>query len=244
MRAVIVAFFVVFFLPVAHCQDAAVPISSEPHHHLVLQNDLVRVWTLQLGPHEKTLPYTVPHDCISAIVQNGQSPDLNVITATGFAPAGKPEQYARGPFTDVWKNGTNESIKIVAVELLRQQGGVFNECEEVPGGEKSGCHANVELGHTVLTWNKNISGLMALFRTQETQVVALCLFGGKHASVETGSHDGLLVFNANTDVTFENVSSKKLSFAEGDVLWVPAGSFLTVKNRSKLLICSTQLGFR
>ena len=50
-----------------HAQEAKpgeVEITSEPHHHLVLENESVRVFKVEVAPHESTLVHRHRHDYI------------------------------------------------------------------------------------------------------------------------------------------------------------------------------------
>ena len=221
-----------------------VPINSEPHHHLVLQNDFVRVYRLGLPPHEETLPYTVEHDCISETVQDGQPADRFAgAVGTSFSPPGKPSSYARGPFTNVWQNGTNELYRNVTIELLQPQGKVYSECVKVSGAQELGCGADIALGHSFFFGEKGASGRLPIFRTDEIAQFSLFLFGGKQASLEM-KNNALLVFDTKSDVKVRDTADKELNLGPGDVLWVAAGSRLDVKNRSKLLDRITVILFR
>lgn len=218
------------------------PIGSEPHYHLLLQNAVVRVYRLQLAPHEKTQPFTVEHDCIAETIQNGEPASrFDKVVASTFSPRDGPSKYARGPFTSVWENGTDEPYGNITIELLRQQGGVYNECVKVLGGEDLGCRMDIELGHNFIFGSKGDSGRVPVFKTDETNQVSLMVFPKKQASLDT-RNDALLIFDMESEVTLENTVTKNLN--PGDVLWIAAGSHLSVKNRSKLLDRVTVILFR
>src|SRR5689334_1661157 len=43
-------------------QTAEVAITAEPHHHLLLENQQVRVWLAEVAPHDSTLMHRHDHD--------------------------------------------------------------------------------------------------------------------------------------------------------------------------------------
>lgn len=221
-----------------------VPISSEPHHQLVFQNAFVRVYQLALEPHEETLPYAVEHDCISETVQEGQPAErFDDAVGTSFSPPGKPSSYARGPFTNVWRDGTDQPYRNVTIELLYPQGAVYSECVRVSEAQDLGCHADIELGHSFFVGITGVSAQLPIFRTDEIAEFALMLFGGKQATVEM-KNDALLVFDTESDVKLTtSLDKKEVSLHPGGVLWVTAGARLDVKNRSKLVDRMTAIVF-
>jgi hypothetical protein len=248
MRPAIAAFFVIFSMPSAPALRAQskppVSISTEPHHHLVLQNAFVRVYRLVLAPHERTLPYTVEHDCISETVQDGQpAARFDGVVGNSFSPAGKPSSYARGPFTNVWRNGTNDTYTNITVELLQPQGRIYSECVKITGAQELGCRTDIELGHSFFFGTKGALGLVPDFRTDELTQSALMIFGGKKLSLKM-KDTALLIFDTQSGVRFRNMAGKKVNLKPGDVLWVTAGSQLDVKNHSNRLDRVTVIMFR
>lgn len=55
----------VFLVPVRASEPAAVEITSEPHHHLLLENASVRAFLVNIAPHESTLLHRHRHDYVS-----------------------------------------------------------------------------------------------------------------------------------------------------------------------------------
>src|SRR5438270_218906 len=56
---------------------AAVPLTEEPSHHLFLQNEYVRVFKVEVAPHESTLMHQHDHDYV--FVTLGDSQVLNAV---------------------------------------------------------------------------------------------------------------------------------------------------------------------
>ncbi len=54
--------------PCAH----VVPIEQEPRHHLVIENELVRAFAVEIAPHDRTLCHHHPHDYLLYVAGDGE----------------------------------------------------------------------------------------------------------------------------------------------------------------------------
>ena len=105
---------------------------GEPHHHLKIENEYVRVYYVKVPPHEDTLLHQHDHDYI--YVSLGPSEVVNAI-------ANKPEihlqlkdgetHFTRGGFAHVARNLADTPFRNITIELLKPQTGAKNECEKV-----------------------------------------------------------------------------------------------------------------
>jgi quercetin dioxygenase-like cupin family protein len=48
-----------------------VPIEQEPRHHLVIDNEFVRAFAVEIAPHDRTLCHRHPHDYLLYVVGDG-----------------------------------------------------------------------------------------------------------------------------------------------------------------------------
>jgi quercetin dioxygenase-like cupin family protein len=116
-------------LSAAMAQTAAapVPISKEGHHHLVLDNEYVRVYEVEVAPHEETLYHQ--HDLDYIFVTLGDSVVEN--DRVGEKPA-KLElkdgdtRFTRGGFAHKAVNLSDKPFRNVTVELKKGAG--TNHC--------------------------------------------------------------------------------------------------------------------
>src|SRR6266446_5900637 len=118
----------------------AVPISKEPHHHLVLENDYVRVFRVSLPAHDATLlhqhdvPYLYislgPADVINAV--QGR-PEARIVMADGQL------DYSPGHFAHIARTDSDIPFNNVTIELLRPQGEPRNICEKIIEGPVLTC---------------------------------------------------------------------------------------------------------
>jgi quercetin dioxygenase-like cupin family protein len=97
-----------------------VEITSEPNHHLVLQNSYVRVFQVEAAPHASTLMHRHRHDYI--FVTLGTTEISNEVR--GKAPATMKLQdgetrFVPGNFAHVVRNLSDTPFRNVTIELLR-----------------------------------------------------------------------------------------------------------------------------
>lgn len=118
------ALFVVLRLAVALSAPATPPvgITAEPSHHLVLQNQYVRLFKLEVAPHGATLTHYHRHDYVSVTL--GQSRVENDV-------AGKPPatltlqdgetRFVPGGFVHFGKNLSDQPFRSLIIELLQDE---------------------------------------------------------------------------------------------------------------------------
>jgi hypothetical protein len=109
----------------------AVPIAKEPHHHLVLENDYVRVFRVNVPAHDATLlhqhvvPYLYvslgPADVINAV--QGR-PEARIVMADGQLG------YSPGHFAHIARNLADTPFRNVTIEFLKPQGESHNLCSQ------------------------------------------------------------------------------------------------------------------
>ncbi|HEY6947080.1 MAG TPA: hypothetical protein VI431_18215 [Candidatus Acidoferrum sp.] len=104
---------------------------GEPHHHLKIENEYVRVYYVEVPPHEATQLHQHDHDYI--YVSLGPSDVVNAIL-------NKPEihlqlkdgetHFTRGGFAHVAQNLADTPFRNITVELLKPQGDAHNLCSQ------------------------------------------------------------------------------------------------------------------
>ena len=117
-------------VPLAH-ENA----SGEPHHHLKIENEYVRVYYVEVLPHENTLLHQHDHDYI--YVSLGPSDVISAILD-------KPEihlqlkdgetHFTRGGFAHVARNLADTPFRNITIELLKPQTNPYNLCGQIQPG--------------------------------------------------------------------------------------------------------------
>src|SRR5262249_599886 len=99
--------------------EHVVPIDEEPRHHLVLANEYVRAFVVEIAPHDRTLCHHHPHDYLLYVAG-----DAEIVSA---APGEEPKRlsYSDGEcelsfagLTHVVENLSDTPFTNVVVELL------------------------------------------------------------------------------------------------------------------------------
>src|SRR6266404_6117444 len=204
-----------------------VPLSEEPHHRLVLQNDFTRVYNVMVPPldatllHQHDLPYLYvvlgPADIINAIV--GQ-PELHQVLQDGET------HYSPGHFAHIVRTDSGMPFHNITIELVRPQGTAKNLCKDVLPGTPLNCP---EQGPTVSSSKGKKAAPQAAsddtpyFETDEVRVDLHKVSDGNDYVDAAPKVAAMLIglTNSNLDV---NLAGEHIGFLHGgDVLWLPAG---------------------
>jgi quercetin dioxygenase-like cupin family protein len=118
MKAALFVVAALFFAPAI----PEVEITAEPHHHLVLENKYVRVFNVDVPPHNDTLMHWHRHDYAYIIVGaahvsnevKGKSP-AEIKLADGYAG------FSPATFAHIAKNLSDQPFRNIAVEYLQDE---------------------------------------------------------------------------------------------------------------------------
>jgi hypothetical protein len=210
----------------------AVPLTEEPHHHLVLENDYVRVFRVSLPAHAATLlhqhavPYLYvslgPADVVNAV--QGR-PEARIVMADGQLG------YSPGHFAHIARTDAGSTFDNVTIELLKPQGVPRNLCEKIIDGPLNDCQSsgsNTVPSNSPLRAFVQATGPKRLFETEEI-FVASHFAPTEQKYSESGPPDArLLVMQDKSDlrVDFDGEPSKPVH--SGEVLWLQAGKKWTI----------------
>jgi hypothetical protein len=204
----------------------AVPIPKEPHHHLVLENDYVRVFRVSLPAHDATLlhqhdvPYLYvslgPADVINAV--QGR-PEARIVMADGQVG------YSRGHFAHIARTDAGLAFDNVTIELFKPQGAPRNLCEKVVDGPVLKCP----------TENKNWPADSPLRRLSKLGLIPWRVFETDEIEVSSyspsvagtynqDSHSSrLLVAEIGPRVHVEVEEEAEHSLQSGESIWIETG---------------------
>ena len=212
----------------------AVPITKEPHHHLVLENDYVRVFRVSVPAHDATLLHQ--HDVPYIYVSLGPADVINAVQ-------GKPEArivmadgqlgYSLGHFAHIARNESDKDFNNVTIELLRPQGESHNLCEKIVEGPLKDCQSS---GSSTVPADSPLRAFMRatgprqLFETEE-------IFVSSHSAPapieqhysESAPHAArLLVAEDNSELRLDLAGESSKSLHSGEVFWLEAGKKWTI----------------
>ena len=111
------------FLSLAAAQTPVpqeVPITAEPSHHAVLENEYARVFRVEVPPHAQTLVHRHDHDYIFVTLGDAEVEN----TVTGKAPTqlklkDGEARFLMGNFSHTARNLSDQPFRNVTVELLK-----------------------------------------------------------------------------------------------------------------------------
>jgi quercetin dioxygenase-like cupin family protein len=198
----------------------AVPLDKEPVHHLVLENQYVRAFKVEVAPGSATLLHR--HDKDYVFVTLGDSEVSN--ERQGEKPVtlkfkNGEARFTKGGFAHIARNLSAKPFRNVTVELLIPVEGV-HPCDrkaEICDLEMSEACGVSGLVHCAESWTVIRADS---FRAAETDIPA-GLTTKKH------SHAGPHLAIALTDVQLRNAVEGKqtvqLNIAAGDIKWIPGG---------------------
>ena len=223
-----------------------VPISEEPHHRLVLQNDFTHVYNVMVPALDATLLHQ--HDLPYLYVTLGAADIINAIV-------GKPElhqtlqdgetHYSPGHFAHVARTDSGLPFHNITIELVRPQGATKNICKEVIPGQPTDCpqqHGASGGTSAKKTPSDAAEEPVPYFESDEIRVDLYRVASARDYVDAAPKVHALLVAlsDANLDA---NLGGEHRSFLHGgDVLWMPAGQHRRVVDflgtRSSFLLIS------
>jgi hypothetical protein len=203
----------------------AVPIPKEPHHHLVFENDYIRVFRVHVPAHDATLLHQ--HDVPYLYVSLGPADVINAVQ-------GKPEVhlvltdgqlgYSPGHFAHIARTDAGSTFDNVTVELLKPQGQARNICAEVvPGLEKEYCAGSV---------TEKSGGISEVpqFRTDEVEASLSQVDPDVLQCATTAYRGTLFVLLSGTGIQTMVKGKPEETLVVGDVRWLLVGSTTTFYN--------------
>jgi quercetin dioxygenase-like cupin family protein len=197
-------------------------ITAEPHHHLVLENDQVRVFRVEVAPHAETLMHR--HGLDYVYVTLGPAEIENDV-------AGKPPatlklqdgetRFAAGGFSHRIRNLADAPFRNVTIEILHGAGAATPAPAPAAGGDEK----PRELAGGTIT---------PVFVKDGVRVSDVRLKAG--GSVPSHHHAGPHLVVAVTDLSLrseiEGQGARTSTLKAGEVAWVPGGITHTVTNLS------------
>ena len=206
---------IIFFFPfVCGAQEQSViPLKLEPHHHLVLHNDYVNVYSVQVAPHDSVLLHKHDLDAISISMSNSEitvrapgKPDSQQKVVNGqlrFQSAG----YVHSTSID-----GETPYRNVTVELLAPQQSPRNLCATVIAGQPMNCPES--------SAQADAHGLseQSQFQTNQTKVTLIRILPLQSATLDSESLSQLIVVLNDVEIP-DNKNNPGKILRTGDFLW-------------------------
>lgn len=198
-----------------------VEITSEPSHHLAIDNQYVRVYQVEVAPHAATLMHRHGHDYV--FVTLGDAHISNEVEGKASAEAKLADgdtRFTPGNFAHIARNLSDQPFRNVTIELLQDE-----------KGRSAPSHWAEESGETTFPGGRR----KILFVKDGVRVSEVALDPG--ATVPSHHHDGPHLMVAVSDLDLrsdvEGAGSMPGRLKAGDVKWLPGGYTHTVTNTGK-----------
>jgi quercetin dioxygenase-like cupin family protein len=195
-----------------------VEITSEPSHHLALQNDFVRVFRVEVAPHAATLMHRHRHDYLFVTLGDSHvSNEVEDKPPVDLKLQDGETRFAAGNFAHIARNLADTPFRNVTIEILQDE-----KLRTAPSPwEKERGEQTFAGGRTRI-----------LFVKDGLRVSEINLDAG--ATLPSHHHDGphLLVaisdLELRSDVDGQGPMPGK--FKAGDMKWLPGGYTHTLTN--------------
>jgi quercetin dioxygenase-like cupin family protein len=206
----------------------AVAITDEPSHHLIIQNQYVRAFKVEVAPHSATRLHQHDHDYL--FVTLGDSKVSNQV-------AGKPAvtlelkdgetHFVRGGFAHVAENLSAQPFRNITIELLQPVPGEVTTCDisHQPCGMVTG--ETCAVGGLV-----QCATTQTMLRSAQFQVKMTTIPSGLSTARHTHAGPHLAVALTDLDLRndVEGKPSVQIHQKAGDVVWVTGGFTHTLTN--------------
>jgi hypothetical protein len=216
LRRVLAAAILCFPVVCGAQEQTVIPLQSEPHHHLVLHNDFVNVYSVQVQPHDSVLLHKHEFDAIGIMLSDAE--------ITVSAP-GKPDSHQKvvGGQLRLQQAGYvhstiidgNSAYRNVTVELLMPQQERRNICASVISTQPLNCPS--------ARADSSVFSEQPQFETNQTKINLIRLKPRQSFTLDASAQNRLVVaLDEAAVVTSANNPSKALH--SGDILWRDSNS--------------------
>jgi beta-alanine degradation protein BauB len=225
LRWLFCAIFLATFLwgqTASEVQVAEVEISNEGHHHLAIENEYVRVFQVEVAPHESTLMHRHRHDYVFVTI--GASEVSNEVE--GKPPVDLKLQdgevhFTPGNFAHVARNLAPTPFRNVTIEFLQDE--KARTSPPPKWDEERGLHV-LQGGTQEILLAKDGA------RVSEVELQPGGMIPSHH---HNGPHLLVAVSDLEVRSDVEGQGPMPGHFKSGDVKWLPGGYTHTLTNVGK-----------
>jgi hypothetical protein len=196
-------------------------MDQEPHHHLTLQNDYVKVFKVEVSPGDSIVLHRHDQDTIAIAIGNQEvtvgipsKPDVHQKNADAQV------RLQRGGYVHSTKVDGDMPYHTIAVELLRPQTKFHNVCAVILPGQPLICpqptakHPSAFLSQPLLDSEQTRVRLVRVLPLQSMNLAAY--------SASQGAPQLIVALDAAT-ISFPSSKEKAKALSPGDFVWFDAG---------------------
>lgn len=216
------AFFLLIFSVLVFAQTAEVEITSEPSHHLALENAYVRAFKVEVAPHASTLVHWHRHDYLFVTLgASDVESDVKDKPPVRLKLQDGETEFSPAPFAHAAKNLSSAPFRNVTIELMKDA-----EARKTPPPAW-----DPDRGLSVLHGGTiDILFVKDGVRVSETELQP---GGVVPQHTHTGPHLMVAVSDLDLQVEAPGQSPAHLQFKSGDIKWIEGGITHTVTNVGK-----------
>jgi hypothetical protein len=211
-------FAALWFLPsFLAAQTTAIPtMDHEPHHHLALHNDYVKVFNVEVAPGDTIILHSHDQDTIAIAIGD------QLVTVGIPGKTTRPSKNADGQVR-LQRSGYIHSTHLdgdtpyhtVAVEMMKQQTNFHNVCAEILPGQPLNCPVDDPKPSAA-------SGSQALLESNETRASLVHVLPRQSMTVGESGPEVIVALDAATISGSSKEPGKTLK--AGDFVWLDGGS--------------------
>lgn len=227
-RQFLAALLLVLPLPLAAQALSMITMDEEPHHHLALKNDVVKVFEIDLASHDVFLMHGHDHDDVLIVVGDattvsttpGQA-DILQISKNGEV------RFSRSGRSHSVRNIGQTPYRAVSIDLLRPQTGAHNLCGKQIPEMKPDCPV------TAIADANTPRADLPQFETDQVFVTLTRIRPHQQASFGEADTDDLIVTIDEAVIAAAAGKGPDQALAPGGPVWVARGSAKRIlKNNS------------
>jgi len=221
-RQPLLSFLFLFAFTFIAQSASEVAITAEPHHHLALENSYVRVFKVEVAPHDATLMHRHEHDYV--FVTLGASEVSNEVE-------GKPPvtlklqdgetRFSPGDFAHIARNLAATPFRNVTIEFM--QDAAARKSPPPAWDEERGLHV----------LNGGTQDIMFVKDGVRVSEIDLQPGGVLPLHHHAGPHLAIAVTDLDMRSDKADGTSQPVQMKAGDIVWVPAGGTHSVTNLGK-----------
>ncbi len=198
-----------------------VEITAEPHHHLALENEFVRVFKVDVPPHADTLMHWHRHDYVFVTLGASEvSNDVQGKPPVTLKLQDGETRFISGNFAHIARSLSDQPFRNVTIELLQDE------------KNRSRSESKSDRGVTILQGGtRDVLFVKDGVKTTDVQLNPGAIIPRHHHA-----YPHLVVAVTDLELKGDNAdgtASSMMKLSAGDIQWVPAGATHTVTNVAK-----------
>jgi hypothetical protein len=197
-------------------------MDHEPHHHLTVQNDFVKIFDVRVSPGDSIILHS--HDKDTVAIAIGEQ-----LVTIGIP--GKPDVHQKNADAQVrlQRSGYVHSTHVdgaapyhtVAVELMHAQTGFHNVCAEILAGQPLNCTDDASQASS----SKTVASVsQSLFESNETRVQLVRVLPGQKMIAGDGKEPQVLVAVDAVTLVADSGKGSAQKLKSGDFVWLAGGT--------------------